>query len=137
MPRERALPAEGPYGKLIRLVREVSRAPDEPAGLRRGLECAAEAVGAEVAALPRSRSVLAAVRVPPGPVPEAGVLLALADPTAGPVFLPGVGASRTAVVPIGDAAGKLLVIRSGDTPFTDEDTGLLTAMAEADRKSVV
>jgi PAS domain S-box-containing protein len=123
--------AEGPYGKLIRVIREVSDAAGEATGLRRGLEGAAEAVGAEVAALLRSRSVLAAVRVPPGPVPEAGVLLALADPTAGPVVLPGVGAYRTAVVPIGNGAGKLLVIRSGATPFTDEDTGLLTAMAEA------
>ena len=130
MPRELALVAEGPYGKLIRVVREVSRAPDGPTGLRRGLECAAGAVGADVAALLRSRSVLAAVRVSPGPVPEAGVLLALADPTPGPLFLPGVGACRTAVVPNDRAPGRLLVIRSGGTPFTDPDIGLLTAMAE-------
>ena len=117
MPRELTLVADGPYEKLIRVVSEVSRSLDEPTGLRRGLECAAEAVGAEVAALLRSRSVLAAVRVPPGPVPEADVLLALADLPAGPVVLPGGDAYRTAVVPIGNAAGKLLVIRSGDTPL--------------------
>ncbi|HEY2667080.1 MAG TPA: PAS domain S-box protein, partial [Actinomycetota bacterium] len=123
--------AEGPYGKLIRVMREVSRSRGEATALRRGLACAAEAVGAEVAALLGGRSVFAAVRVPPGAVPESGVLLALADPTAGPVLLPGAGAYRTAVVPTGNAAGRLLVIRSGDAAFTDEDTGLLTAMAEA------
>ena len=58
------------------------------------------------------------------------MLLALADPTPGPLFLPGVGACRTAVVPNDRAPGRLLVIRSGGTPFTDPDIGLLTAMAE-------
>src|SRR5260370_37401573 len=98
-------------------MREGSRAPGEATGLRRGLECAAEAVGAEVAALLRSRSVLAAGRGPPGPVPEADVLLALADPTAGRGVLAGAGGYPRGGGAPGRGAAETSGLRSRTSPF--------------------
>jgi diguanylate cyclase (GGDEF)-like protein len=115
--------------QLTEFVSAVSSAPDEAVALRRGLERAAEALDAEVAALMRGDGLVAALGWPPEqePVDE---LLAVARGERPDVTVPGAGAVRAASVELADELDtRLVVARAAQPAFDAVEMGLLRGMA--------
>jgi diguanylate cyclase (GGDEF)-like protein len=101
---------------------------DEASVVHAAIERAAEAFEAEVAAVVRERSVVAAVGFPTGRIPEFEVL-AVADGRSDTLQVPGVGVCAAVAVAIEDERiGSFIVARALDEPFTQEETSLLRGM---------
>ena len=114
--------------QLTQFLAAVSARAESDGALLVGLERAAEALEAEVAAFIQNGRVVASVGFPVGRVPEAA-LVAAAEAGTGSVVLPDLGSCRTAVVRADDPLpGRLLLARSGEEAFTHEDVNLLAGM---------
>src|SRR4051812_8079862 len=107
----------------------VSAVCDEAAAARDGVERAAEAVGAERAALVRRGRVVASIGWPRFDLPERE-LVALHARGSGTIEVPGSGACPATVVALeGEDAG--LVVARAATPLTAEERTLLRGMARS------
>ena len=104
-----------------------SRQEPRSAG-RRGIERAAEALDAEVAALVRGGRLEAVIGYPSGAEPTADVL-AVARGGVNALDVPGVGVCHTAAVGLDDAPGSWLVVARSFEAFTADELGLLRGMA--------
>jgi diguanylate cyclase (GGDEF)-like protein len=115
--------------QLTEFLAVVSACHDEESAMRVGVERAAEALEAEVAALTDGAKVLAAVGFPPGVLPERELLMAGRGKRA-TLVVPGVGPAMVATVPTDqDSGGGLVLARGGAEPFTYEEHDLLRGMA--------
>jgi diguanylate cyclase (GGDEF)-like protein len=115
--------------ELAEFVAAVSDAETEELALREGVRRAAQAVGADVAAVVRDGSIAAAAGAP---LEDAAVeeLLGAASRREGRVRMPGAGVLRSIVCDLGDEAGAcLLLARTGEPGFDAVETGLLRGMA--------
>jgi diguanylate cyclase (GGDEF)-like protein len=113
--------------QLAEFLAAVSVAKDYPSAARVGVERAAEAFEAEVAAIVRDGGVEASIGFPEGAVPSAEIVAAV---DRGPLTLPGVGECCTTAAPFDDARGAWLVIgRVGDEGFAPEEVVLARSMA--------
>jgi diguanylate cyclase (GGDEF)-like protein len=112
--------------QLAEFLALVSSFPDEHSALLGGIERAAEAVEAEVAALVRDEDVAVAVGFPRGRVP----VQALVEAAAGRAELevPGVGPCAVVRIPLEGALGAMLVLARSGPPFDREEAGLLRGM---------
>src|SRR5260370_14143799 len=107
----------------------VAACGDEDEAMRSGMERAAEALEAEVAALVNETEVLAAVGFAPGALPQRE-LLAAARGDGPSLQIPGAGAAAVAVVPVGAGpSGRLLRARGGDEGFRQGGVTLLRGIA--------
>jgi hypothetical protein len=115
--------------QLTEFLAVVSACRDQESAMRVGVERAAEALEAEVAALTDGVTVLAAVGFPPGVLPEQELLMAASGERA-TLEVPGVGSAAVATAPTDqDAGGALLLARGGTETFTYEELDLLRGMA--------
>jgi diguanylate cyclase (GGDEF)-like protein len=115
--------------QLTEFLAVVSTCHDEESAMRVGIERAAEALEAEVAALIDGDSVVAAVGFPPGAVPDRELLTAATGERT-TLEVPGVGCAAIATVPMEqDSRGALLLARGGTDSFTYEELDLLRGMA--------
>src|SRR5713101_7842167 len=95
--------------QLTEFLAVVSASGDEDAAMRSGMERAAEALEAEVAALVNETEVLAAVGFAPRTLPHRELLAAARGEEHG-LQIPGAGPAAVAVVPVGEGPpGQLLV----------------------------
>ncbi|MDP9189378.1 MAG: EAL domain-containing protein [Actinomycetota bacterium] len=114
--------------QLAEFLAIVSSFTDEPSALIGGVEGAAEALDAEVAALVDDGSVLASIGFPAGKAPAEALVRAAAAGT-GALELAGVGACDVITASLGsDQSGVLLVARAGTDGYSQEETDLLRGM---------
>jgi diguanylate cyclase (GGDEF)-like protein len=114
--------------QLAEFLAVVSGLPDRTAAIRGGVERAAEALDAEVAALVDGGGVLASIGFPAGKLPERA-LRAAANGEDREVEFEGVGRCEVITAPLGpDDEGVLAVARSGGDEFTQEESDLLRGM---------
>ncbi|MHB8682622.1 MAG: putative bifunctional diguanylate cyclase/phosphodiesterase [Acidimicrobiales bacterium] len=113
--------------QLAEFLAAVSAYGDEHSAMRGAVELAAEAFEAEVGAVLRNESVLAAVGFPVGRVPRTELLQAARH--GGSLEVPGAGHCRVLRVPLEmvDGDGTLVLARSGPG-FSREEMSLLRAM---------
>ena len=115
--------------QLTEFVTAVSDAGDETAALREGLQRAAEALDAEVAAVVRGGVVAASLGWPREAVPAAD-LLAAAAAGSGAVDVPGTGPVPAVVMDlVDDRSAQLVLARAADPHFDAVEIGLLRGMA--------
>jgi diguanylate cyclase (GGDEF)-like protein len=113
--------------QLAEFLHAVSDAADEAAAGREGMERAAEAVGAECAALLRDGAIVASIGWPRFELPER----ALAAVVAGEVVdvpVPGAGPTPALCLGLDGGEAHLVVVRAGEPLHRDERT-LLRGMA--------
>jgi diguanylate cyclase (GGDEF)-like protein len=113
--------------QLAEFLAVVSSLPDQASARLIGVERAAEAVEAEVAAVVHDEAVLTCVGFPAPLVPEAELIEA-ARHRQTVIDLPGIGKCQAISVVL-EAAGHLVVARAGAEPYTVEEVSLLRAMA--------
>ncbi len=116
--------------RLTEFVVALGDAADVAGAARRGVERAAEALDAEVAALVRDGGVLASYGWPRIEVPERG-LLAVAATGAGDVPIPGGAPRPAAVVGLDDDRGGALVVARAGEPLDAVELTLLRGMARS------
>jgi diguanylate cyclase (GGDEF)-like protein len=115
--------------QLTEFLAVVSACGDEDSAMRSGMERAAEALEAEVAALVSETEVLAAVGFAEGALPHRD-LLAAARGEEHCLQIPGAGAAAVAAIPVGEEPSRqLLLARGGDEAFGQEELNLLRGMA--------
>jgi diguanylate cyclase (GGDEF)-like protein len=103
---------------------------DERAAIQRGIERAAEVFEAEATALVRSGAVVASVGFPARARPD-DALVAAAEGRAGSLYVSGVGGCRAISMPLEDERPvQLVVARSGDEAFSQEEISLLRGMGQ-------
>ena len=112
--------------QLTQLLVAVSGLADETAVVRRVAEQAAEALESEVGAVILAGEVRACVGFASGRAPDA-VLLAAG--TGADVDVPGIGACSVLVAPVTDLADSRLVVARSGGAWSQEERGLLRAMA--------
>src|SRR5438874_13326178 len=115
--------------QLTEFLAVVTAARDERSATQLAVERAAEALEAEVGAMVAGGAVTSVVGFPLGRVPVEDIL-AVADGRAAALDVPGVGACRTLVVPLAEAA-HLLLARSGDEGFLPEEANVVRGMGRA------
>ena len=113
--------------QLAEFLAVVSSLPDQADARLIGVERAAEAVEAEVAAIVHGDTVLASVGFPASSVPESELVEA-ATHRQTVIDLPGLGPCQALSVVLDDA-GHLVVARAGEDSYTLEEISLLRAMA--------
>ena len=113
--------------QLAEFLAVVSSLPDQANARLIGVERAAEAVEAEVAAVVCGDAVLTSVGFPAQAVPEAALVEA-SQQRQTVVELPGLGACQAISIAL-EQAGHLVVARAGDDGYTLEEVSLLRAMA--------
>src|SRR5919108_1567416 len=117
--------------QLTEFMDGVSRADDEAAAIQLGVERAAEALDAEVAAIVVRTSVRACVGFPREAVPERE-LIAMAEGRQAEIEVPGVGSCTGARVTLqSQPPGVLFVARHSDEPIEAKEKALLAGMARA------
>jgi diguanylate cyclase (GGDEF)-like protein len=126
--------ARGPESWSTRQLAEfltlVASFDDERTAIQRGIERAAEVFEAEATALVRAGGVVASVGFPAGAVPDDG-LIAVAEGRADSVYLRGLGSCRAISMPLEDERPlRLVLARSGDRPFSQEESDLLRGMGQ-------
>ena len=115
--------------QLAEFVAVVSAAPDEATALRMGVERAAEALDADVAAALRDGAVVAALGWPVGAVPEEEIRAA-ATAGGGTVDVPGAGRVEALVTDLGEDPGDHLLLARATEPRLDAvESALLRGMA--------
>ncbi|HWF34680.1 MAG TPA: EAL domain-containing protein [Solirubrobacteraceae bacterium] len=114
--------------QLTEFVTMVGACQDEEAAIRDGIERAAEALEAEVAAVIRDGDVLASIGFPVSDVPVAKLILAAGEELPA-LDVPGVGSCVVVVAELGDDGGRLLVARHGQECFSRQEANLLRGMA--------
>ena len=108
----------------------VSSFDDERTAIQRGIERAAEILEAEATALVRSGTVVASVGFPPEAVPE-DALAAVAEGRGDAIYVSGLGSCGAISMPLeGERPLQLVVARSGDESFTQEEVDLLRGMGQ-------
>ena len=113
--------------QLAEFLAVVSSLPNQANARQVGVERAAEALEAEVAAVVHDGVVLSSVGFPAALVPEAELVEAAAHRQA-VIELPGLGQCQAISVVL-DEAGHLVVARAGEDDYTIEEISLLRAMA--------
>jgi diguanylate cyclase (GGDEF)-like protein len=113
--------------QLAEFLAVVSSLPDQADARLIGVERAAEAVEAEVAAIVQGDTVLASIGFPASLVPQPELVEA-ATHRQTVVDLPGLGRCQVMSVVL-DEAGHLVVARAGEDSYTLEEISLLRAMA--------
>ncbi len=115
--------------QLAEFVVAVSSAPEEQAAMAEGVQRAAEALDADVAAIVRDGEVLEALGWPAGERP-ADRIAAVAAAGAGALPVPGRGEVAAVVADLGESPPAQLVLARGADPHIDAvETGLLRGMA--------
>jgi diguanylate cyclase (GGDEF)-like protein len=114
--------------QLTEFVTMVGAFKDEAAAIRGGIERAAEALEAEVAAVVRDGKVLASIGFHIEDVPLERLILAAAGelPT---LEVPGVGSCVVLSAELGNDAGRLILARHGQESFSRQEANLLRGMA--------
>src|SRR3954468_543191 len=116
--------------QLAEFLSAVSGHRDRSEAISRGVEQAAEALEAEVAAFLDDGTVVASVGFAASGTPEAE-LLAAASAEGGEGELPGLGICSVGLAAIGqEGMQRLLVARQGDDGYTREEDQLLRGMAQ-------
>ena len=116
--------------ELIEFLAALSALPDDAPIDQRTIEHAATAIGAEVAALVRSGSVLASVGFPADAVATDDLVRIGAGELEG-IEVPGAGFCRTARATLGDGRGTwLMVARAGDNGFEPGELMVLRGLAQ-------
>ena len=116
--------------ELVEFLAAVSTLPDDALIDQHTIEHAATAIGAEVAALVRSGSVLVSVGFPAGMAP-ADELARIAAGEAEGLDVPGAGHCRAARATLGDGRGTWLVVaRAGDNGFEPGELMVLRGLAQ-------
>jgi len=114
--------------QLAEFLAAVTVFSDERSARRGGVERAAEALDAEVAALIDGGGVVESIGFPAGAVPEAE-LIAVSDSEVSECELPVLGACDVITAPLGeDDSGYLLVARVGADGYSQEESDLLRGM---------
>ena len=113
--------------QLAEFLAVVSSLPDQANARQVGVERAAEALEAEVAAVVQGDAVLTSVGFPAALVPEAELVEAAAHRQV-VIEFPGLGECQTISVAL-DEADYLVVARAGEDSYTLEEISLLRAMA--------
>lgn len=114
--------------QLAEFLAVVSAFTDEASAIRGGVERAAEALDAEIAALVDGGAVLASIGFPSGRVPV-DELVTATGAGAGELELPGLGVCDVIVAPLGaDDSGVLVVARLGGNGYAQEEADLLRGM---------
>jgi diguanylate cyclase (GGDEF)-like protein len=117
-----------PTQKLAEFLSLISCFNDETTATRRGIEHVAEVLDAQVAALVRGGTLIAAVGFGEGEVPVEA-LIGAAEGGERTLDVPGAGACSTVGVPLeDDRPVHLVVARRVDKPFTEDEIGLLRGM---------
>ena len=115
--------------QLTEFLAAVSAVSDAPAALRAAVERAAEALEAEVGALIDEDRVVASIGFARGQLPEAALRAASATRDSR-IDVPGVGSCAVLAVTFDELpGGKLLVARSGSTPYTPDERNLLRGLS--------
>jgi hypothetical protein len=114
--------------QLSEFLVSIAARDDEQSAAACAIQCAAEALEAEVAAIIVDGRVIDAVGYPRGRVPG-DELIAVADHAKTELTFAGLGTLRAIAEPIGGIGGSLVLGRSGDDGFNAEEKGLLRAMA--------
>jgi diguanylate cyclase (GGDEF)-like protein len=114
--------------QLTEFVSLLGASKDEEAAVRGGIERAAEALEAEVAAVVRDGRVLASIGFHITEVPGEKLVMA-ADGELPALEVPGVGSCAVLAAELGDGGGCLLLARHGQEWFSRQEANLLRGMA--------
>ncbi len=116
--------------QLTAFATSVSAASSRESALRRGVEGAAEALEAEVAAMVDGHSVVMSVGFSPGQVPE-GALVLVGEGRASRLEIPGAGSCPATCASLEDGKSRksLVLARSGSEGFAPEEAHLLRGFA--------
>jgi diguanylate cyclase (GGDEF)-like protein len=114
--------------QLTEFVSLVGAFKDEAAAIRGGIERAAEALEAEVAAVVRDGEVLASIGFPVTDVPVGELVRAAAGELPN-LDVPGVGSCVVLSAELADGAGRLVLARHGQESFSRQEANLLRGMA--------
>jgi diguanylate cyclase (GGDEF)-like protein len=106
----------------------LSHYSDELSALQGAIDLAAMALEAEIGAILAGDNVLASIGFARGQVPDAADLIA--SVATGILEVDGLGACRTVSVSL-ENGQEILLARSGDDPFTTEESNLLRAMSRS------
>ena len=115
--------------QLAEFLAVISTCPDSQSAILSGIEAAARALEAEVAAVTSEYGVVSVVGFAAGKAPETE-LIEVAAGTRAVVRVPGAGECRAMVARIGGTEPRrLIVARSGDDGFTTDEVSLVRGMA--------
>src|SRR5258708_7058160 len=115
--------------QLVEFLAAVSSSPDERIAVRTALERAAEAFEAEVGPIELGGEIIASVGLPAQPGADDSLRGALFGGEV-EISVEGVGVCHTTIVPVeATPPGHLLLARSGDAGFVQDEMSLVRGMA--------